>query len=94
VALFSPRVSALDALAGHPFLRRVVLRLPLWTQPQPARHAWALAVDERGQVVQSLQDRGPGAFAPVTSVREHGGYLWLGSLERDALGRVASPPLR
>jgi sugar lactone lactonase YvrE len=94
VALFSPRLKALDAIAGHPFLRRMVYRVPLRAQPQPARHAWALAVDERGQVVQSLQDRGPGAFAPVTSVREHGGYLWLGSLERDALGRVPAPPPR
>lgn len=94
VALFSPRLPALDALGGSPFLRRVVYRLPLWTQPQPARHAWALAVDERGQPVLSLQDRGPGAFAPVTSVREHGGFLWLGSLEREALGRIPAPPIR
>jgi len=93
IALSSPRLPALDALAGRPFLRKVVHRLPLWTQPQPKRHAWALAVDERGQVVESLQDLGPGAFAPVTSVREHGGYLWLGSLERDALGRIPAPPL-
>lgn len=93
VALFSPRVPALDLLAGHPFLRKVVFRLPLWTQPQPKRHAWVLAIDEGGKVVESLQDPSPDSFAPVTSVRERGGFLWLGSLERDALGRIPAPPL-
>jgi sugar lactone lactonase YvrE len=93
VALFSPRVPALDLLAGHPFLRKVALRLPLWAQPQPRHQAWALALDERGTVVESLQDASPGAFAPVTSVRERDGFLWLGSLEENALGRIAAPPL-
>jgi sugar lactone lactonase YvrE len=92
VALFSPRLPALDALASYPFLRKVVYRLPGWLQPQPARHAWALALDERGRVVGSLQDISPDAYAPVTSVRERDGVLWLGSLERDALGRMATPP--
>jgi len=94
VALFSPRVAALDVLAGSPFLRKVVLRLPLFVQPQPARVGWALAIDEGGRVVESLQDPSPESFSPVTSVLEHDGVLWLGSLERDALGRIAAPPLR
>ncbi|HET9599490.1 MAG TPA: SMP-30/gluconolactonase/LRE family protein [Anaeromyxobacteraceae bacterium] len=93
IALFTPRVKALDLLAPHPFLREVVFRLPMAVQPKPARHAWALAVDEQGRVVESLQDRSPEAYAPVTSVREAGGVLWLGSLERDGLARVAAPPL-
>jgi sugar lactone lactonase YvrE len=94
VALFSPRVPALDFLAPYPFLRKVVLRLPRFVQPEPARHALAVAVDEGGRIVETLQDGSPGAFAPLTSVREHGGFLWLGSLERDALGRIAAPPIR
>jgi len=93
VALYSPRVAALDLLSDLPFLRKVVLRLPLAIQPQPKRVAWALAVDEQGRVVESLQHDAPDAFAPVTSVRERDGVLWLGSLEREALGRVAAPPL-
>jgi sugar lactone lactonase YvrE len=94
VALFSPRVPVLDVLAPYPSLRKVVLRLPRAIQPEPARHAFAVAVDERGRVVEALHDAAPDAFAPVTSVREHGGWLWLGSLERDAVGRVRAPPLR
>lgn len=93
IALYSPRLPALDLLAPHPFLRRIVYRLPLWIQPQPARHAWALAVDEQGKVVANLQDTSPQSFAPVTSVRERDGTLWLGSLEREALGRIKAPSL-
>lgn len=91
VALFSPRVPALDSLAPHPFLRQVVFRLPMWLQPQPARHAFALGIDPQGRVAFNLQHAAPDAFAPVTSVREHGGWLWLGSLSREALGRVRAP---
>ncbi len=93
VALYSPRVPALDLLAPYPFLRKVVWRLPMWTQPKPARKAFAIALDEQGRVVENLQDPSPAAFAPVTSVREHGGFLYLGSLEREALARLPAPPI-
>lgn len=91
VALYSPRVGALDVLAPYPALRKAVLRLPMWLQPQPARHALVLALDGEGRVVANLQHRSPQAFAPVTSAREHGGWLWLGSLTGPALGRVRVP---
>lgn len=91
VALFSPRVKALDSLAPYPFLRQVVIRLPMWLQPQPARRAFVLGIDQQGRVAFNLQHDSPQAFAPVTSVREHGGWLWLGSLSREALGRVPAP---
>ncbi len=91
VALFSPRVKALDLLAPYPFLRQVVIRLPMWLQPQPARHAFVLGIDGQGRVAFNLQHDSPEAFAPVTSAREHGGWLWLGSLSREALGRVRAP---
>jgi len=94
VALFSPRVAALDLLAPHPWLRKLVLRLPLWIQPQPRRRAMALAVDESGRVVEWMEDDSAHPYAPVTSVREQGGFLWLGSLSENALGRIAAPPLR
>jgi sugar lactone lactonase YvrE len=92
IALFGPRIPVFDALLPRPFLRSVVFRLPRALQPDPARHAWIVAVDEEGRVVESLEHEAPDAFAPVTSVREHDGWLWLGSLERESLGRVAAPP--
>jgi sugar lactone lactonase YvrE len=92
VALFSPRVGALDALAPYPFLRKVILRIPRFLQPDPAPQAFALALDEDGRVLEVLRDASAGAYAPVTSVREHRGVLWLGSLEERGVGRVPAPP--
>lgn len=91
VALFAPRDPIVDFLAPHPRLRRVVDRLPLFLQPAPPRVGWALAVDEEGRVIQSLEDPSPESFSPVTSVREHAGKLYLGSLLRDAVARVDAP---
>jgi len=92
VALW-PRVGAVDALAPYPLLRKVVRRLPRWLQPDPAPHAWAVAVDERGQIVDSLEWVSKSSYFPVTSVRERDGWLWLGSLDQDGVGRIAAPPL-
>jgi len=93
VALYSPRVPALDALAPYPFLRKVVLRIPRVLQPEPAPEAFALALGEDGRVAEVLHDASRGAYAPVTSVRERAGVLWLGSMERDGIARVAAPAL-
>jgi sugar lactone lactonase YvrE len=92
VALW-PRVGAVDALAPYPLLRKVIRRLPRRLQPDPAPHAWAVAIDERGQIVESLEWVSGAAYFPVTSVRENDGWLWLGSLDQDGVGRVAAPPL-
>ncbi len=93
VALYSPRVPALDALAPHPFLRKVALRVPAALQPKPLPQGFAIAVREDGKVVQVLRDAAPGAFAPVSSVRERDGVLWIGNVEGPGLGRLAAPPL-
>ena len=76
----------------HPWLRKILDRLPRLLQPAPVRHAFALGLNAKGDVVYNLQDPSPQSFAPITSVREHRGMLYLGSLERDAVGRVAAPP--
>jgi sugar lactone lactonase YvrE len=93
VALYSPRVPALDALAPYPSLRKVVLRIPFALQPQPAPEGFAVAIGEGGRVVDVLRDASPGAYAPVTSVRERDGVLWIGSLSADGLARVPAPPI-
>ncbi|MFL5261333.1 MAG: SMP-30/gluconolactonase/LRE family protein [Anaeromyxobacteraceae bacterium] len=93
VALYSPRVPALDVLAPYPSLRKVILRVPRFLQPEPAAQGFALAVGEDGRVSEVLRDAGKGAYAPVTSVRERRGVLYLGSLEADGVGRLSAPPL-
>jgi len=52
---------------------------------------------DRGQIEQVrrdwpfLRDRRIDAYAPITSVQEHGGYLYFGSLERESLARMPTP---
>jgi sugar lactone lactonase YvrE len=92
VALW-PRVGAVDALAPYPFLRKVVRRLPRRFQPDPATHAWVVAIDEQGRIVDSLEWLAPSAYFPVTSVRERDGWLWLGSLSQRGVGRIPAPPI-
>jgi sugar lactone lactonase YvrE len=91
LALFAPRDAMADRVMPHPGLRKLIYRLPQWLQPAPARYAFALGIDLQGRVIHNLQDPSPQSFAPVTSVREHRGVLYLGSLERDAIGRVPAP---
>jgi sugar lactone lactonase YvrE len=91
VALFNPRNALLDRLGPHPFLRRVVARLPQWLRPQPVRHALAVALDRDGHLVDTLQYAGEGTYAPVTTVREAGRALYFGSLSEPAIGRLPLP---
>lgn len=86
LALFTERNQALDALSGLPWLRKVVFRLPQFMQPQPAPHAFVLGLSLDGEVTHNLQHASADSFAPVTSVTEAGGRLYLGSLTQDAFG--------
>lgn len=94
VALYGPRHAPLDALAPVPFLRAMVARLPRALMPHPRRLAFVLGLDLDGKVVEQYRYGGKDAFGPVTSVVEHAGMLYLGSLEQAAIGRVPLAALR
>lgn len=89
LALFAPRDALLDdLLPGNAYLRTVIAKLPAFLQPRPKRHAFVLGLDADGKVVANLQYAADDAFAPITSVREHGRYLYFGSLTYPAIGRL------
>lgn len=91
VALASPRLPSVDTtLLPNPFLRRVILRLPEATMPAPENYGFVLGLDLEGRVVHNLQDPSA-AYAQITSVQEHEGMLYLGSLVEDAIGRLPAP---
>lgn len=83
VALYAPRNALLDFSSHYPWLRKVFYRLPQSLQPQPAAHAFVLGLNERADVTHNLQDASVSAFHPVTSVVQHQGKLYLGSLTAD-----------
>jgi sugar lactone lactonase YvrE len=87
VALPSPRLPDVDQLAGSPFLRKLIVRLPEVLHPAPLRYGLVLAIDENGRVIRSLHDPS-GGVALVTSVMEHRGRLYLGSYMEPSLAVV------
>lgn len=90
LALANPRNPQADAMAPYPLLRKVLWRLPKRFLPAAVRYSFALGLDTEGNVTHNLQ--GPaGKLAPVTSVNEYGEFLYLGSVEDDAFGRVRRP---
>lgn len=90
VALANPRNPMADTMLPYPTIRRILWQLPAALLPKAVRYSFALGIDGDGKVLHNLQ--GPsGKLAPVTSVNEFGAYLYLGSVEDDAFGRVPVP---
>ncbi len=94
VAVYAPRDRLLDAVAGLPFLRQVVMRLPQALMPKPERRGFVLGLDLNGKVIHNLQDLGSASFAPITAVKEANGMLYLGSVIRSEFARMPVPAAR
>ncbi len=91
VALGSPRNPLVDKLAGAPLLRGLISKLPKFVQPAPERHAFVVAVDTTGKVVETLQNKAPNSYSPIATAVEHDGWLYLGSFIREGVARVRLP---
>jgi hypothetical protein len=50
-----------------------------------------LALDEQGKITQSLHEPTGKHLKEITSAREYGGYLYLGSLHNDRIGKYKLP---
>lgn len=87
VAIANPRNDLLDKMLPYPFLRKVVHRLPDAVQPAPVRYGFVLGINEKGEIIENLQDP-QGGFAPITSAKEMNGYLYLGSLTELDFARI------
>ncbi|MNF41252.1 Strictosidine synthase [compost metagenome] len=88
VALYAPRNALLDSTAAHPFVRKMIVRA-LKVLPKPVeRRALALGVDLDGNIIANLQDASSGNYAPITTVREYGQWLYFGSLKSSHMVRL------
>lgn len=86
-AVPSLRVASLDALLPrHPAIRKLVHRIPESLQPDAVQVGFVLGFDGSGSVTHNL--RSDGAEYPwITGVREHDGWLYLSSLQAEAIAR-------
>jgi sugar lactone lactonase YvrE len=89
LALVTPRDATLDKLLPHPFLRKIVYRLPDFLQPSPKRYSFVLGLDSNGRVVENLQNGSPDCYAQIANVVEHQGFLYFGSIGESTVGRFA-----
>ena len=90
VGLPSLRVAMLEAINRWPTLRPAAARTAN-AVPVPERHYGLVAAfDVNGQLMKQLHDP-TGRVWFLTSAREHQGWLYLGSLQMNALTRVRLP---
>jgi sugar lactone lactonase YvrE len=91
LALVTPRDKLLDQLLPHPFLRKVVARLPKFLQPAPKRYSFVVALDTNGRVIENLQNGSPDCYAEIANAVERNGALYFGSIGEGAVGRFELP---
>jgi len=91
LALPTPRLPIVDRMLPHPFLRKIVARLPKFLQPAPQRYSFVLGLDQSGRVIENLQNGSADCYAEIANVLEHDGVLYFGSIGEDTIGRF---PLR
>ena len=79
IGLIAPRVELVDAMAGKPFIRKVVQRLPAIFRPKAEPYSHVIAINGDGVVLMNLQD--PRArFPALTGVLETSDTLYLTTL--------------
>ena len=61
-----------------------------WLYPN-INNGCVLKFDESGSILETLGDIGGKSHPSVTSMREERGYLYIGGLSNDRIGRVKLP---
>ena len=87
LALPSLRLADVDRLHPRPWLKNFSAKLPDWLKPRPVDYGLVFGLDEEGRIVASFHDPGGTHLREITSVEEHEGYLYIGSLSNDRIGR-------
>ena len=90
VALVGERIPIVDWIQPHPWLKTIVAHAIGWAVPDTDHPilldpAIAVAVDTEGNVVQTWRDES-GQFLGSTSVLEHEGRLFIGSIGMGGVG--------
>jgi ribose transport system permease protein len=80
------------AMRKPSFRTRMVKQIPPdeWLCPG-INYGCVIKFDDGGVVTESLWDPGGHSHPTITSVREHKGYLYIGGLENNRIGRIPLP---
>ncbi|CAI7911988.1 unnamed protein product [Closterium sp. NIES-53] len=81
----TPNPHAPDVLATRPWLRRILMRLPLevkilYAMIVGAPHGYLIEVDENGEITEVLEDSLGIVVRAISEVEERNGQLWMGSV--------------
>ena len=88
VALPSPRKADADMLHRSPWAKAQLAKLPRAFWPKAVPYGFAIALNEQGEIIQSLHDTSGTHLRMITSVKPVGDYLYLGSLDNDRIGKL------
>ena len=88
LALFTIRNDMLDTLHKYPVLKSLLGNIPasLWSKSK--KYGFIVALDEQGNITDTLHDPTGKHLYDVTSAQEYAGYLYIGSLHADHIGRL------
>jgi ribose transport system permease protein len=92
-ALLGMRTPALDLSLRMPgFRRRMARRVApdQWIYPN-VNTGCVVKFNEKGEILESLWDFGGENHPMITSMREHKGYLYLGGVSNNRIGRYKIP---
>ncbi|MBN9887149.1 ABC transporter permease [Salipiger abyssi] len=80
------------AMADPSFRVRMVKQIPPdeWLCPG-INYGCVLKFNDKGEILESLWDPGATNHPTITSMREHKGYLYIGGLENNRIGRLPLP---
>lgn len=93
VALAGMRNPVVDLAMRHPGLRRRMTRAVAPTHWMFANLniGGVLKIDGAGEIVDAYWDAPDGPLYMITSMREHKGFLYLGGVSNDKIGRLRLP---
>ena len=91
IGLVAPRDRLLDGMSSHPWLRKLVQRLPSILHPTIVPFGHVFSIDGHGNNIRSLQDPS-GSYHGVTGALETEQWLYISSLFEDRLARLKRAP--
>jgi sugar lactone lactonase YvrE len=87
LALFTVRNKMIDKSHPSAFIKSIISKLPKMFWPKPKPYGLVISLNEQGKITQSLHDPTGEHLREITSAKEHKGYLYLGSLHNDRIGK-------